>query len=301
MLIDNYYFTKNEQFDQSIWRNQKPQIGQIITENDICFYSHKDKVFFNTLTTEEKRRFLCDYRDFPSIIGFDIFAINLREGILRTYPADITIKYVKKVLNIPDSMIKKINSNGEELIAVVILNVGNNLDSIIRIMNLCGYYLGTPKIETIKPNQVVQLQFEPRVSNNCIKATDLDLIYHWTRPELVKKILKNGLVPRAKNNLYSYPERIYFIKSNISVNDLFNIGGMLASALNYDKYANNIAFNQNLALLSIDTKKLNKDFKFFPDPNYAEYGIYCLDNIPPYVILNEQIINKEFSFIPKNE
>ena len=74
---------------------------------------------------------------------------------------------------------------------------------------------------------------------------------------------------------------------------------MLASALNYDKYANNIAFNQNLALLSIDTKKLNKDFKFFPDPNYAEYGIYCLDNIPPYAILSQQIINKEFSFIPK--
>lgn len=58
MLIDNYFFTKNEQFDQSIWRNQKPQIGQIITENDICFHSPKDKVFFNTLTTEEKRRFL---------------------------------------------------------------------------------------------------------------------------------------------------------------------------------------------------------------------------------------------------
>ena len=76
---------------------------------------------------------------------------------------------------------------------------------------------------------------------------------------------------------------------------------MLASALNYDKYANNIAFNQNLSLLSIDTNQLNDDFKFFPDPNYVEYGIYCLNNIPPYAIIKEQIINKEFSFIPKNE
>ena len=42
-----------------------------------------------------------------------------------------------------------------------------------------------------------------------------------------------------------------------------------------------------------------KDFKFFTDPNYVEYGIYCLDNIPPYAILKEQIINKEFTFIPK--
>ena len=35
MLIDNYCFTKNEQFDHSIWRNQKPQIGQIITESQL--------------------------------------------------------------------------------------------------------------------------------------------------------------------------------------------------------------------------------------------------------------------------
>ena len=298
MLLDNYYFIKSPRVDNSIWRNEKPYVKSEIDLNNVKFHDIASQELYNKLSIEEKKTLLADYRDKPSKYKFNLFSINLKEGLLRSYPADTVIKYIKSHLHIPDLAIVKDNTDNVDIILVTAHNVGNNINSLIRIMNLCGYYLGAPKLETIKPNQVVQLQFEPRVSNNCILPKDLGGLYHWTRPELVNKILKNGLAPRSKNSFFSYPERIYVVKDSIPEAELLDLGALLSTALNFGKYENGQSFDQTLSLIQINPRRLKQDFAFFIDPNYSDYGLYCLENIPPDAI--EYKANKTFSFVGNN-
>lgn len=147
-------------------------------------------------------------------------------------------------------------------------------------------------------DEIARLQFEPRNQDNCIHPNTIGMLYHWTRPELVNKILKNGLVPRSKNSFFSYPERIYVVKDSIPQTELMDLGSMLSTSLNFEKYENGQSFEQTLSLIQIDPKRLKQDFAFFIDPNYSDYGLYCLENIPPYAI--EYKANKTFSFIGNN-
>ena len=73
---------------------------------------------------------------------------------------------------------------------------------------------------------------------------------------------------------------------------------MLCTALNFEKYGNGQSFDQTLSLIQINPKLLKQDFAFFIDPNYSDYGLYCLENIPPDAI--EYKGNKTFSFIGHN-
>lgn len=296
MLLDNYYFIKSPRFDNSIWGNEKPYVKSEIDLNNVKFHDIASKKIYEQLSTEEKKMLLADYRDKPSKYNFNLFSINLKEGILRSYPADTVIKYVKNHLHIPYLAISKDNRDKVDVILVAVHNVGNNIDTLIRTMNLCGYYLAVPTdVAEIKPNKIARLQFEPRIQDNCIHPNTIGMLYHWTRPELVNKILKNGLVPRSKNSFFSYPERIYVVKDSIPQAELMDLGAMLCTALNFEKYGNGQSFDQTLSLIQINPKLLKQDFAFFIDPNYSDYGLYCLENIPPDAI--EYKGNKTFSFI----
>lgn len=299
MLLDNYYFIKSSRFDNAIWGNEKPYIKSEIDLNNVKFHDIASKKIYEQLSTEEKKALLADYRDTPSKYNFNLFSLNLKEGILRSYPADTVIKYVKNHLHIPGLAIAKDNRDNVDVILITVHNVGNNIDTLIRTMNLCGYYLAVPtNIAEIKPNKIARLQFEPRNQDNCIHPNTIGMLYHWTRPELVNKILKNGLVPRSKNSLFSYPERIYVVKDSIPQAELMDLGAMLCTALNFEKYENGQSFDQTLSLIQINPRLLKQDFAFFIDPNYSDYGLYCLENIPPDAI--EYKANKTFSFIGNN-
>lgn len=299
MLLDNYYFIKSPRFDNSIWGNEKPYVKSEIDLSNVNFHDIASKKIYEQLSTEEKKALLADYRDKPSKYNFNLFSLNLKEGILRSYPADTVIKYVKSHLHIPDLAITKDNSDKVDVILVAVHNVGNNIDTLIRTMNLCGYYLAVPTdVAEIKPNKIARLQFEPRNQDNCIHPNTIGMLYHWTRPELVNKILKNGLVPRSKNSFFSYPERIYVVKDSIPQAELMDLGAMLCTSLNFEKYENGQSFDQTLSLIQINPKLLKQDFAFFIDPNYSDYGLYCLENIPPDAI--EHKANKTFSFIGNN-
>lgn len=299
MLIDNYYFLKSPRFDKSIWRNEKPYVKSEIDLSNVKFHDLASQKIYEQLSTEEKKALLADYRDKPSKYNFNLFSINLKEGILRSYPADTVIKYVKNHLHIPNLAIFKDTTDNVDVILVAVHNVGNNIDSLIRIMNLCGYYLAVPTdVAKINPNEIARLQFEPRNQDNCIHPNTIGTLYHWTRPELVNKILKNGLAPRSKNSFFSYPERIYVVKDSIPEAELMDLGAMLCTALNFEKYENGQSFDQTLSLIQINPRLLKQDFAFFIDPNYSDYGLYCLENIPPDAI--EYKANKTFSFIGNN-
>lgn len=299
MLLDNYYFIKSSRFDNAIWGNEKPYIKSEIDLNNVKFHDIASKKIYEQLSTEEKKALLADYRDTPSKYNFNLFSLNLKEGILRSYPADTVIKYIKNHLHIPGLAIAKDNRDKVDVILIAVHNVGNNIDTLIRTMNLCGYYLAVPTdVAEIKPNKIARLQFEPRNQDNCIHPNTIGTLYHWTRPELVNKILKNGLAPRSKNSFFSYPERIYVVKDSIPEAELMDLGAMLCTALNFEKYENGQSFDQTLSLIQINPRLLKQDFAFFIDPNYSDYGLYCLENIPPDAI--EYKANKTFSFIGNN-
>lgn len=46
----------------------------------------------------------------------------------------------------------------------------------------------------------------------------------------------------------------------------------------------------NYAKVIVDTSKLSDDIKLFVDPNYPDYGIYTVDNIPPSAITDIRVM-----------
>ena len=120
------------------------------------------------IVIESVNNVLKDYSKIRTHASFDnpisqLMKHPLSEGLIRTYPIDTTIKYIKKYFQLSDEEIYKLDAeNGEEQIVIRVPIVGDNLTIVKKAFALCGYYLGYPKEETLKPNTIYELQFEKR-------------------------------------------------------------------------------------------------------------------------------------------
>lgn len=271
----------------------------------LIFETKEDYELVSNLPETDLQRFCSDYRMFPYCVSYndDAFSLCLSEGLIKTYPIDKTIQYVKKYLPIGRNLIFKSVSNNIERIIVIVANIGENINEVIHALNVCGYYLVYPKgnyLQKLKKNEVVRLQFEPKFTENKSKEilTFGDYAYHWTQPKYMNKINRIGLIPKSTNNTFDYPERIHLVKQTATQNEILKLGRLLAISINADKVIDNIPFEQELILLKVDLKKIRKGTAFFDDPSYL-YGIYTMDNIPPEAIVNNW--STTFKIDPDNE
>ena len=221
----------------------------------------------------------------PNIRDFvDYEQEELNESLMSTYDANKVKRIVCRKFGLDDSQfsINPVFDNGTRVDMAVIMipkSVSKSEKGEIKqFMNSCGYF---ENFNEIVQGDKVFLMFEPRFSKDIIDEikSKYKRLYHATPTVYVEKILKKGLIPRSKNTLFFYPNRVYFMRgdnlNNTQINTFKNIQGERGRSKHYD--------NNEYTILSIDTSKLQDNIKFYVDPN-VENGIMTYDNIPPSAI-----------------
>jgi hypothetical protein len=124
----------------------------------------------------------------------------------------------------------------------------------------------------------IEICFEPKYDKT---TTQLKTLYHLSFSQHEDKILKNGLVPRAKSKLSNHTDRIYLCDN---IKSCYNLIGRMKHEIKYDdtgKYKIPPKSNKDFhkwVIFEIDATDLEIDL--YPDPNYKD-GFYCVKSIPP--------------------
>lgn len=212
--------------------------------------------------------------------------LPLTEGLIRTYPREKTINYIKDLFNLTYEEIYPIDAeNGMEQIGIRVPIVGDNFNKIEKAFNLCGYYLGHPKKSMLEKNKIYELQFEKKFDGNIadVLRKKEKYIYHITPSYNAEKIKQIGLTPKSRNSLFDYPDRSYFI-----IGSAYGIIPYVARMLN-----DNLENQKNqgkFAAIRFNLEKIKKNTRFFFDPN-AKYSIYTYENISPNAIDGIEEVN----------
>ena len=242
------------------------------------------------------------------MLNFNNFIINttrfhqrIIESIINDFPIElITEGLIKSIdYDIVENLLKKlfIKYNKKVIILVdhqgIYITVKNKvfnkylMEGFFNLLKVVGYNISYYYIDNKqfidKPLTVLEIFSEYNELNiNLIKKYDTEekgipnYLYHITNKKYLDKIKKNGLIPKSKNKIEKYPDRIY-ITNNI------------VGAKNIKKDYENKYKNDEWIILKINTKLLNK-IKLYLDPTYFmnledynnyEYKVcYTYDNIP---------------------
>ncbi len=212
----------------------------------------------------------------------------INEGLIRTYPINKTIEYVKNCFKLDDDDIRKVKlENNKENILILIPNVANNIDVVKKAFNVCGYHFSKiAKRKTFDGIEWITMMFEAKFQTDDSKTIRKQEThaYHITPFYNKKSILKIGFSPRSKNKLFEYPGRVFFINGSASEDNIVSMTKQLSDS------NNSLGNNGVYAIFDVDLSKIADDVKLFFDPNY-KFGFYCYQNIEPDSISRYGTIN----------
>lgn len=219
---------------------------------------------------------------------------TLNEGIVNSYPIDVTIRYLNNYFNKDKQRIFVRKANGlnkKNKITIDFPNSNNNFEVLNKTMNFCGYFLSFPTKENLlkDKNSWVIAEYEAlHDKDDTIQIRNEEVaLVHITPNYYLEKIKQQGFVPRDRNNLFSYPGRIYFLRASLNDDEILNFAWNLL--ITNKNQTHNGLYN----FIWIDLNKVNKDVKFYLDGN-LENSVFTMDNIKPDCICEIQ----EFDFKP---
>ena len=212
------------------------------------------------------------------------YALQLNEGLIDSYD----IHKVKEIacrkygLSSEQFFISNRLENEDKVnMCIIVLKANtpsNDIGDIKHFMQTCGYFeCRPPRCQKDK----ICLTFEPRFSKNISNEIKekYDCLYHATPTIYVDKILKQGLIPKSKSNLYFYPDRVFCMNGNRLNDEQITVLKYVQLARGCGKHFDNNEFT----ILKIDTKRLPDDIKFYVDP-MSPNAVFTYDNIPPQAI-----------------
>lgn len=224
------------------------------------------------------------YIDFEN----DKYKVNLNEGIYKTYPPSTAVKYIKSLFNLDDLQIRVIGDNNnapeEKRLQVVYYDVLDNRKKMAKAMLLCGYTLSKGQKRTNDIVEEIYIPINLPNLNDIVKK--YSFITHITPSYNKEKILLKGFVPKSKNEMFSYNERIFFFKGDTPIQEI------LFQAIDFDEKIKNKRNKHMYTIFTIDTQKIPDNVNFHTDLTYP-CGIYTTDNIPPNCIKGYQDFNTE--------
>lgn len=226
-----------------------------------------------------------DLLPFEPVTFSNPISLMISEGLIMSASIDRVIRALKVYAkNNSDILSIGIDKNGNNIIVININAKPKLTDTIIRAMNLYGWFLARPKNNEITWGKNVKLQFEPKYNTdvgNEIRTTEKYLL-HLTLSKNIEKIKLNGLVPSVKNRKFAYPERIYFLRGSTPYPTIYNLASQLAAVYNQEKEEKVLDYSIVRILLS----EVPENVRFCSDPNFSKYGIYTMDNIPPSALID---------------
>ena len=212
---------------------------------------------------------------------------EINEGLIKSYDINKVKNMACKKFNLNDFQVEitKRRNNGilnNQIVFMLDENTSKNIvGDLIHFMNTCGYY------KLLNPRHykgLLIITFEQKFAKditNIVKT--YKYLYHATPSINVNKILKNGLIPKHKNNVFSYPDRIYLMgtKTDELSNHQLCIMKMIQDFRDKTEHLD----DNEYTILQIDIKKLPENIKFYSDPSIPDgNGVYTFDNIPNYAI-----------------
>ncbi len=206
-------------------------------------------------------------------LSIEMSSESINEGLIKTYPFETMMRYVREYFNIPEFYMHTYSNNGVQCAAFDLPKNKTFQKRVDKAMNLCGYFESTRS----SMDELDRIHYEPKFKEE--EKEIGDFLYHITPHYTVGKIKKIGLCPYHKNAKFNYPSRIYFFKEDVPREILKNA----AKAL--DKYSKRKIKDGIYRVLKIDVNSLPDNIKFFVDPN-ARYALYTLNNIPPNCIVD---------------
>ena len=152
--------------------------------------------------------------------------------------------------------------------AFIIPNIDDNAKLLIKSMEQLGWFNSICSRFHICNKEFVNMKFEPLYELDITKEihNDMNVIYHVSPSVNFNEIKKNGFIPLCNNNIFDYPNRVYFIKGIVDEDTLINVA--------YELYKH--IENQNLVkynIYTLDVSKIPLYITFQNDPN-IENGIF---------------------------
>jgi hypothetical protein len=193
---------------------------------------------------------------------------KLLEGLIKTYPIEKTVKYMRKFLGFnedDDTFVKlgKDEQNGNFIDFYVLKKwkyYSNIISQIKKGMNLCGYHFSF-QIDVVYCNEMATyLQYEPKFNDKIADINKWNTIYHVTSIYNFQKIKEIGLCPKSSNTFLSYPPRVYCFNGDSNLKDIIDLTSSLDMHKNIDskdpsKYDEK-HLDRRYIIISINTSKI---------------------------------------------
>lgn len=250
------------------------------------------KVLLENMSDDELQKHWIDYERISKIPEYGnplTFSMvwNSLEPDHTTYPIDKTIEYIKKYFDLPDNWVeKKMDTNGEEQIVVVIPIVANNLEKFKRGMILCGWYYVELNEDKIIQNQLQKMQFKQIIYPDDSKQirNEEKTLFYFTSYYYLDRIKRLGIISGIEDELTIYPSENYFFRGSTEKNEILAFTEQLRKTIAI-KHMNGKRNRTKFCLIEIDLNEVPKSVKLCLDQNY-KYGIHTYDSIMPDAITN---------------
>lgn len=228
-----------------------------------------------------------DYRFVASMVKSDnpvsVNALThcISEGLVRTYPFEKTISWIREYYQMDDWQIKVADSgrDGIKCAIITIPDIGVNEEEMSSSMSLCGYFCSEKKqVCDENGRKWLRLQFEPKfMEDNQVSLQGETFLMHVTPKYNKGKILAIGFSPRSKNAMFLYPARTYFFKGSFGEENAMRAASELSKANNSE------GNNGEYVLFKVSVDRIPEGVRFYPDL-LSMNGIYTQDYVPKETI-----------------
>ena len=234
-------------------------------------------------------------KTFDNIDSFNEKEFIIGEGLITTYPLNKTINHITRKYGLQDNQVQiTATNNGVMSIGIISIILPRSVDSnvlgnIKHDLQTYGYFMSENPTQIPNTNYF-SISFEPKFTKDITELIKQNCryLYHSAPKIYVDKIIKNGLIPKSKNDALFYPDRVFFMVgddiSNKQRKIIKNIQNERNKNIDNCNKHKNPKENKEYVLLTIDITKLPENITFHSDP-MAHGAIFTYDNIPPSSII----------------
>lgn len=216
-------------------------------------------------------------QDNPLALKYIYGETPINEGLIKTYPINSTIEYIKRLFGLSENQLNVISKDSIYKILVMFENASEKKYQMLKAMNLCGFELASERTENDKIiYQMYCQKFSENLTNELKEK--MSFLMHVTPFYNKQKILQNGFIPKSKNELFTYGEEVFFFTQDAPlihiVDQIYQKDCMIKNKRN----------NHIYTLFQVSLNKIPNEVKFEVDPNLS-YAVRTKDNISPNTIM----------------